>query len=134
MLRAPPQKGVTLLKVFDHPFGVVLANGLETFLTANAEGWIIGHEPLSHTPLTPGILAPLRFCHLAKWSSQARVGIGLTRNGEILVFSDGALVFAKRRGAWQYFTHGEVLRRMTLGNQFTSELCRAVYETCLAAR
>lgn len=125
------QDGVNLLEIFDKPFGMVLANGLETFLTADAGGHVVGHEPLNNLPVKNELFSPLRFCHLAEWSKNGRVGIGLTRNGEILVFANEGLIFAKRRGIWHHFTHNAVVKRMALRGCFYPPICKAVYRTCL---
>lgn len=126
-----PSTGVSVLDVFSRQFGVVLANGLETFLKVGASGDVFGHESLGDEPTNTNLLAPLRFCRLAEWATRPRVGIGLTRNGEILVFANGSLVFAKRRGVWHHFTRKALLQRMSLHNCFERGLCRAVFQTCL---
>lgn len=124
--------GGKLLDIFNEPFGVVLANGLESFLTANADGEITGYEPLNITTGMTTLFAPLRFCRLAEWAADKKIGLGLSRNGEILVFANKRLVFAKRRGIWHHFTHKAVLTRMSLTNCFyLLELRKAVYQTCL---
>ena len=123
--------GVKIVEVFDKQFGVVLANGLETFLKVDSEGDVFGHEAMNNTSTNSNLFAPLRFCNLAEWSSEFRVGIGLNRNGEILIFAGQSLVFAKRRGIWHQFTHDAVVKRMSLVNTFPPAICRAVLQTCL---
>jgi len=123
--------GVSILEVFEKQFGVVLANGLETFLTVDAKGDVAGHEPMNSNSANNNLFAPLRFCNLAAWTTEFKVGIGLNRNGEILVFAGQSLVFAKRRGIWHHFTHDAIVKRMSLVNTFSPEICRAVLQTCL---
>lgn len=125
------QGQVDLLEVFAEPFGTVLANGLESFIKAGQTGQIIGYEPMRQVAGEANLLAPIRFGRLAEWSNCSKVGLGLTRNGEVLVFTGGALLFAKRRGTWRHFTHQAIIKRVGLWNCFDPELCRAVYETCL---
>jgi hypothetical protein len=123
--------GVKLLEVFGKQFGVVVANGLESFLTADGNGTIVGYEPANNVPGNAKLFAPLKFCCLANWASRRRVGLGLNRNGEILVFADRNLVFAKRRGNWRHFTHRAIVQRMSMQTSFHSRVCDAVYQTCL---
>jgi hypothetical protein len=123
--------GVNVLDVFSRQFGVVLANGLETFIKVGSTGDVFGHEPMGNTPTNTNLLAPLRFCRLAEWATRPRIGIGLTRNGEILIFAGKSLVFAKRRGVWHLFSRDALLKRMSLRNCFSKRLCRAVFQTCL---
>jgi hypothetical protein len=72
--------------------------------------------------------APHRLGSIAGWCSNTRVAVALTRSGEILVFKDKKLQFAKRRGIWQYYPHETIIKRLAVGS---SELRQAVYETCL---
>lgn len=122
---------VKLVDVFGETFGAVLANGLESFLTAGANGDLVGYQPLGDTAGSPALLAPLRFCRLADWSSGQRVGLGLNRNGEVLIFVKRGLIFAKRRGTWRHFPHEALIKRIALQGSFETEICKAVYQTSL---
>jgi hypothetical protein len=123
--------GVPLMEIYGEKFGLVLANGLDSFLTVAGNGDIIAYEPFPLTPMSTEYYAPLRFTWLAEWSTGGKISLGLNRNGEILLFKDCMLVFAKRRGRWLHFTHNAVIKRATLRGAFESELCSAVYQTCL---
>lgn len=123
--------GVQVLKVFAESFGAVLANGLESFLIAGANGDLVGYEPLSNAPGGLSLAAPLRFCRLAEWAAGQKVGVGLNRNGEILVFANQGIIFAKRRGSWRHFTHEALIKRIALHGSFEPDLCKAVYQTSL---
>ena len=73
--------------------------------------------------------SPLRLAAIANWCrKKQRVAVVLNRNGEVLVFKDRKLQFAKRRGAWRYYAHESVVQRFGVGNL---SLRRSVYETCL---
>jgi hypothetical protein len=123
--------GVKLLEVFREPFGVVLANGLESFLTAGLNGDLTGYEPLTVAAGNTSLLAPLRFCRLAEWAGGPKVGLGLNRNGEILVFANQGLIFSKRRGVWHHFTHDALIKRIALHGSFEPDICQAVYQSSL---
>ena len=122
---------VRLSDLLSEQFGVVLAYGLETFLKVGSTGEVVGHEPLNSSATNAELFAPLRFCRLAEWAKGPRIGVGLTRNGEILVFAGQALAFAKRRGVWHQFTHGALQKRMALNKKFGPSSCKAVLQTCL---
>lgn len=49
------------------------------------------------------VLAPLRFVPVAKWAAKARPAVALNGKGEILIFHDKKLAFARRKGRWSYF-------------------------------
>jgi len=123
--------GAKLIEVFRSPFGSVLANGLETFIKVGRSGDLIGYQEYESHPDDASRFAPLRFCRLAAWSRDSRVGLGLSRNGEILVFANQRLIFAKRRGIWRHFTHSALTKRIALQNSFKPDLCKAVYQTSL---
>jgi hypothetical protein len=122
--------GVKLSKIFSKSFGPVLANGLESFLTADQNGRLISYQSSGPTPMST-MNAPLRFSHLAQWATGEKIGLALNRNGEIAVFADGSLVFAKRRGNWHHFTFNAIIKRISLVNCFAPPLCKAVYQSCL---
>jgi hypothetical protein len=124
--------GVAISEVYQEDFGAVLAAGLETFLTVSADGFVSSYEPLpTQAPNIDHLFAPLRFARIAEWTESGRIGIGLNRNGEILVFKDKALVFCKRRGSWHHFTHSAVIKRIALERAIPSDVCSAIYETAL---
>lgn len=124
--------GVSLLDVYHEDFGTVLAGGLETFLTVSANGFIHSYEPFpTNAPQISALFAPVRFARLAEWTEGGRIGIGLNRNGEILVFKNKVLVFCKRRGSWHHFTHEAVIRRISLKKAIPANVCAAIYESSL---
>jgi hypothetical protein len=47
--------------------------------------------------------------HIAQASRQGRCGFVLSRQGEILVFDEGALRFTYRIGRWQYWNHSHLV-------------------------
>lgn len=115
----------------------LLGSGANSLLLLDAHSYIHGVE---HVPqLAPEALgrvkAPLAFSHIARWTNRnTRVAVTLTRNGEILVFSDNVLQFAKRRGAWRYFPHGSLITDIISLTEFNvkkRELLEALHLTAL---
>jgi hypothetical protein len=73
--------------------------------------------------------APNRFGPIASWcDTPKRVALVLTRSGDLLIFKDRRLQFAKRRGSWRYYTHTPIVSRLGAGRK---ALRTAVYESCL---
>ena len=120
-----------LLTHFKSPYGVVVANGLESFLTVTGAGRLMNRISRSLGDPRQRTRAPMRFLALARWAKGYRLGIALTRNGEVLIFKNGELAFAKRRGAWRHFPHNSVIARAGLNNRFQRPLIEAVLLTCL---
>lgn len=109
-------------------FSAVLSNGFDTMYLCGSDGRVFNMEFL---PIgVSASYAPHRLGAIAEWCDDAKkVAIVLNRNGEVLVFKDKKLQFAKRRGAWRYYAHDSVVRR--LGTGLRTDVRRAVYETCL---
>ncbi|KAF0176745.1 MAG: hypothetical protein FD161_2862 [Limisphaerales bacterium] len=111
-------------------FSAVVSNGFDTLLTCNFKGQVLGHETLG-TPATAPQFAPYRLGTVAGWATDGRIALVLNRAGEILIFRDKELRFARRGGQWHFLTHAPVITQM--GRPDNQAVRRAVYETCLDA-
>ena len=63
-------------------------------------------------PKVPPTRGPLSFLPVAYWTSQQRYAFCLSRNGDILIFKNRQLFFAKRRGKWLHFSHQAYLAEL----------------------
>jgi hypothetical protein len=118
---------INLEELWREDFSRVLSNGFDSMYVCGSDGRVFKVVYLPH-PLKVEF-APYRLGSIAEWSGKAdRVAIVLNRSGEVLVFQDKKLRFAKRRGAWRYYAHDSVVQRLGVGNM---ALRRAVYESCL---
>jgi hypothetical protein len=119
---------IHLEELWNEDFSMVLANGIDTMYVTGSDGGVFNLISLQSGESVP--YAPHRFSAIANWCNvNNRVALALNRNGEILLFKDRRLQFAKRRGAWQFYSHDPVLRQFGYG--LRNELKDAVYETCL---
>jgi hypothetical protein len=109
-------------------FSSVVSNGFDTLLACSYGGQVIGHETLSNPPETP-TFAPYRLAAIAGWACDGRLALVLNRVGEILVFRNKQLVFARRAGLWHFLTHEPLITQMRRPQD--EQVRRAVYETCL---
>jgi hypothetical protein len=117
---------ITLEELWREDFSRVISNGFDSMYRCGSDGRVSNVVYLPH-PLSVAF-APHRLGAIAGWCRQNRVAIVLNRSGEVLLFKDGKLQFAKRRGAWRYYPHDSVVQRLRVGNAL---LRRAVYESCL---
>ncbi|MCB1474823.1 MAG: hypothetical protein H6883_02555 [Rhodobiaceae bacterium] len=121
-----------LEKFSQDDFAAVLSNGFDTLLIFDP-----ALNFSSHSVLPPNGAAlescPWRHAAIANWTKteSGRVAVVLNRLGEILVFRDGLLLFARRGGKWHFLTHGPVLNQM--GVPKNKSIRRAIYETVLDA-
>jgi hypothetical protein len=112
-------------------YGKVVASSMDIIPTMNAGGRFCGYEMLPDENSEVGVMAPRRFARAARWASKGKVAMVLSRNGEILVFHNGELRFARRRGRWRHFRHRPLITRMGLNRTFPRDLCEAVYQSTL---
>jgi hypothetical protein len=88
---------------------------------------------LEYVPLdvaVPASFSPYRQAPIAAWAKDGKIALALNRLGEILVFRDGKLLFARRAGVWHFLTHEPVLAQM---GGYHPNVRRAIYESCLNA-
>ncbi len=121
---------LTLDELSSLEFSAVLSNGVDTMVWVDANGHVVGHECLD-APVSPPPFAPYFHAAFAAWAVEDRVALALTRRGEILVFKEGQLLFAKRSGRWHFLTHRPFVTRMPVPNSIAVR--QAVYESCLDA-
>ena len=121
-------EGVGLADVFKEDFSAVVSNGFDTLLVVTPDCEIFGSGQLSAHQLGLAY-APYRLSAIADWTDASRIALVLNRLGEQLIFKNKKLIFAKRRGEWQYYAHEMYLRQMQPPqNRFLRE---AIYQSCL---
>jgi hypothetical protein len=119
--------GVTLESLWKEPFAPVFSNGLDTLLVSTEKGDVARVEAIN--PAAMHTFAPYRFRAVAEWATGERAAVVLTLTGELLVFQDQRLRFAKRAGTWHHFTHDSVMGAIHI--PWKVEARTAVYETLL---
>ncbi|CDO60270.1 hypothetical protein BN1012_Phect2057 [Candidatus Phaeomarinobacter ectocarpi] len=121
-----------LTEISEEDFCAVLSNGFDTLLTFDADLKLANHLVLEPTSAETGF-CPWRHSAIAKWTQEdaKRIAVVLNRLGEILVFRQGQLLFARRSGNWHFLTHAPVIRQMGLPQK--ESIRQAIYETALDA-
>lgn len=117
---------IRLEELWREDFSRVVSNGFDSMYLCGSDGRVFNVVYLRDPPSVQ--FAPHRLGAIAEWCRDQRVAIVLNRSGELLIFKDKKLQFAKRRGAWRYYAHDSVVKRLGVGN---ASLRRAVYESCL---
>lgn len=108
-------EGAPVSAAFDNKRFKRISDGFSTALVVDAAGRI--NELLS-LPVPRGEALSRRkrpwwAAGLAEAAnSEDGVGVALTRNGDILVVSNGALAFTQRAGKWRKWDHAAILRRL----------------------
>lgn len=124
---APSATGISLNDLWEEPFGPVMTNGFDTLLVAGSDSDI--ERVLQLSTGNSSRTAPFRLREVACWATGARISVVLNQHGEVLVFQNQSLRFARRSGAWQHYVHETTIRRMS--PPLDRELREAIYESSL---
>jgi hypothetical protein len=125
------QNAIPLKTLLAKSFSKVATGSLEAIATLSSDGSFAGYESLPMPSAINEIKAPQRFASIAQWAKDGKVGLVLSRNGEVMVFRNGELGFARRRGRWRQFNHSALITRIGMNRVFIKPLCTAVYLSCL---
>ena len=115
-------------KIITRDFSTMLSDGINGVMFINSKGMLINYFHLPNIN-DQNVYAPYDYIKMAKACQKGRVGIALTVNSDLLIFSEGELVFAKRRGSWSSFSHDEIIRKIS--DKSNSDVQEAVYLSAL---
>lgn len=90
----------------------VLSDGYRTVYHVSSAGALIAFLDIEEKANPPGGAKhwfPQWAGPLAGFCCKKRVGLALTRQGDILVFADSTLRYAYRAGRWQYWNHSHIV-------------------------
>lgn len=115
-------------------FAKVLGNGHDSLMLFDPRGYFQGYQIAKYDENTASGYYPIRFIHLAGWTQQGNTCVTLNRSGDILIFKDGSLLFARRMGVWTYYLH-EIIQKQLTNNAMAKNTLqvfrRALYDTAL---
>ena len=118
---------ILLDDLWDQPFGPVMTNGYDTLLVVGVDSQV--GDLLQLTTGQVARTAPYRLREIACWASGDRIAAVLNQRGEILLFQDQSLRFARRGGSWHHYVHDTNIRRISPPQD--RPLREAMYESCL---
>lgn len=121
---------------FSGDISKVVSNGYDTITIFDGKGVFQEYRYIDRETLEPvpsDRYYPIRLEKIARWSLNGpdvkRFAFVLNQSGDILLFKDGNIVFAKRRGVWAYLSHEAILSKLPKTQD--EQLKKAVYETCI---
>ena len=110
----------------------------DTLLSLDQYGTIIGLETISakqnNYRKNKDVLSPIYMADIALWTnSRSKIAFRLSANGEILIFKDKQLAYAKRRSYWRSFPHKTLIDQHFSDHHSNvqQQSKRAVYLTAL---
>ncbi len=118
-------------QIMNKDFFALLSDGIDSYIEFDKKGNFIGYTHTKRVKKVPSI-APYEFEMVARYCSEKRIGIVLTKNGDFLIFKNRNLLFAKRAGGWNVYSHEEVIQLLSYrGNYSLKDIRRSVYFTAL---
>jgi hypothetical protein len=123
----PAGTSIALDDLWEEPFGPVLTNGFDTLLVVGSDSQIQGVQQISTSSVSS--TAPYRLREVACWAKGERISVVLNQHGEVLVFQNQSLRFARRSSNWLHYVHETNIRRMSPPKN--RSLREAIYESCL---
>jgi hypothetical protein len=120
---------ISFSKMLSEDFSALLSDGINSCIFVDGAGNILGHIPL-HNINNEDIMAPYFLIDMANACKNGRIGVSLLRDGNLLIFSKQEIVFAKRRGEWNSYSHEEIIEKVA-PKEYLEELRKAAYLTAL---
>lgn len=112
-------------------FFALLSDGKYSFVEFNKDGYLMGYVSLEKIN-SYSTTAPNTYNRVARYCNDRKVGMVLTDSGDLLIFKNRTLMFAKRRGKWNIYSHEEVIQLLSYRTTHSlREVRRAVYLTSL---
>lgn len=112
-------------------FFALLSDGRDSFVEFCKMGYLNGYLQANKQRQMPSI-APFSYENVAKLCGDKKIGIVLTENGDILIFRNRALVFSKRLGMWNVYSHEEIIQLLAnRGSYSLKDIRRSIYYTAL---
>lgn len=126
-----PTENLLYNNMFDYDFFTVLSNGVQSCVEFDKFGYYLGHMSLEKLRFRPTI-SPYDYISFSRYCDDARIGIVLTSNGELLLFKNRSLIYSKKRGVWNSYCHDEIITLLSnRTSQSIKEIRKSIYFTSL---
>lgn len=117
--------------ILQENFSAVLADGINTCFKISSDGYLLNYITLPDSK-SQDISAPYEYIDMANICYGSRVGLSLTSSGDILMFHEKNLVYAKRSGVWTRYSHEEIIDRISdNSNDLSDKTRKAIYLSSL---
>lgn len=124
-------KNIHFSDILHKDFVALLSDGKSSYIEFDRNGYLMGYISLakvrSYVTTTPN-----EFEYVARYCNDKRIGLALTESRDLLVFRNRELMFAKRKGAWNVYSHEEVIQLLSSRtNHSLKDIRRSIYCTAL---
>ena len=119
-------------KVFKNDFSALLTDGKTSFMEISADGYISDY--ICHPKqIDFSLFAPYEFLQIATLSTGSKIGISLNEQGDMLIFKNKSLVFARRGGNWICYSHDEIVSKLSEHAGEFEDVRKSIYLSALDA-
>ena len=123
--------GISYTDVMDKDFYALLTDGEYSAVEFDKNGILNGYVQILSRKGAPSV-SPYKYEAIAKYCNDKRIGLVLTSYGDFLIFKNRTLLFAKRNGRWNVFSHDEVIQLLlSRGTYSLKDIRRSIYFTAL---
>lgn len=125
------QEVISFKEIMNKDFFALLSDGQDSYIEFDKKGNLLGYVQMNKVKKMPSI-APLDFINVSRYCNERKIGIVLTKTGDFLIFKNRNLLFSKRAGRWNIYSHEEVIQLLSYrGNYSLKDIRRSVYYTAL---
>lgn len=117
-------------RILKRDFCALISDGTNTCMEISRDGFLTGYISMTKNE-NQNLLAPYDFLRIANLSTGSKIGVCLLQEGDILIFKDKTLLFAKRNGKWVSFSHEEIIGKLSDRSDEVEEVRRAIYLSAL---
>lgn len=118
-------------QILSKDFSALLSDGKRSCIELSGDGYMVGHITIPQLGFAD-TCGPYEYVNMAHQCYVNRIGLALLPNGDMLIFKEQEVVFAKRRGQWNCFSHDEVMAKLAVKpTEQNYELRKSIYLTAL---
>ena len=129
--KASTNTNLKVTHILRNDYSALLSDGINTCLEISANGFLLNYVTVPKT-FDQSLLVPYQFIRIASLCTGNKVGICLVNNGDILVFKEKTLLFAKRNGTWVCYSHEEIISKLAdRSGDYTQEVRKSIYLSAL---
>ena len=117
-------------KFIEKDFSALLTDGKNSFMEISCDGYVTDYICMVKQ-IDYDLYAPYNQLKLATHSTGSKIGICLTEEGDLLIFKDKSLLFAKRGGNWVCYSHEEIVDKLSERAGEYEDVRKAIYLSAL---
>ena len=117
---------LSIVNFLNKDFSALLSDGINTFMEISSNGYLLNYITAPKNS-REDLLVPYEYLKMANLCIGSKIGVCLLKNGDILLFKDKSLIFAKRSGLWVCFTHQVIIDKLAERVGDSEDIRKAIY-------